>query len=366
MKCHLCQKDSPLISQAIGYCIDCIRSHFAEIGRDIREIHINNRLRDRLPPEPPRVPEGRSCRICANECRIPPAGMGYCGLYQNLEGRIVPITSSRLKGIVHWYYDGLPTNCCAAWVCPGCSSTGYPRFSYSHGPEYGYKNLAVFYGACNFDCLFCQNWTYRRDLGHSAPSPVEDLARAVDTRTSCICFFGGDPTPQVVHALRAARLAQQKNKGRVLRICWETNGGVSPSLLEQMAQVSSASGGCIKVDLKAWSEEVSLALCGVSNRQTLENFRRLAGFHKERGDPPFLIASTVLVSGYVDPYEVRCLARFIASLDPSIPYTLLAFHPGFQMWDLPSTSREDARECLDGAQGEGLTNVHLGNIHLLW
>jgi pyruvate formate lyase activating enzyme len=226
--------------------------------------------------------------------------------------------------------------------------------------------LAVFYGACNFDCLFCQNWTFRRDLKNPVPSPVEDLVKAVDKKTSCICFFGGDPTPQVIHALRASRMALQENAERVLRICWETNGGASPALIDEMAHVSLRSGGCIKVDLKAYSEQVNLALCGVSNSQTLENFRRLAAFHKERKEPPFLIASTLLVSGYVDVHEVRALARFIASLDPAIPYTLLAFHPDFRMNDLPPTSRDHAFQCLQAAQEEGLTNVQIGNIHLLW
>lgn len=366
MHCRRCQKDSPLISQTIGYCVDCIRSHSAEVAQDLREIHIRNRAKDRLPPEPPRAPEGRPCHICFNECCIPPGGRGFCGIYENRGGKLVPITSGRLKGIVHWYYDGLPTNCCAAWVCPGCSEAGYPGLSYTPGPEYGYKNLAIFYGACNFDCLFCQNWTFRRDLKNPVPSSVEALARAVDDTTSCICFFGGDPTPQVIHSLRAARMVLAENKGRVLRICWETNGAASPPLLEQMARVSLASGGCIKVDLKTHSEEVSLALCGVSNRQTLENFRRLAAFRKERPEPPFLIASTLLVPGYVDVDEVRGIARFIASLDPSIPYTLLAFHPDFRMSDLPPTSREHAAQCLEAAQEEGLINLHVGNLHLLW
>jgi len=161
-------------------------------------------------------------------------------------------------------------------------------------------------------------------------------------------------------------MALQENAGRVLRICWETNGGASPPLIDQMARVSLSSGGCIKVDLKAWNEEVNLALCGVSNKQTLENFRRLAAFHTERKEPPFLIASTLLVPGYVDVQEVRGLARFIASLDPTIPYTLLAFHPDFRMDDLPPTSRGHATQCLEAAQGEGLANVNVGNLHLLW
>ena len=187
----------------------------------------------------------------------------------------------------------------------------------------------------------------------------------MDDKTSCVCFFGGDPTPQVIHALWVARKALKEARGRVLRICWETNGGVALPLLDQMARVSMASGGCIKVDLKAWSEGVHFALCGVSNRGTLENFRRLAKYQGERPDPHFLVASTLLVPGYVDSFEVRNLARFIASLSPSIPYTLLAFHPDFRMGDLHSTSRQHALECLEAAKAEGVQNVHLGNVHLL-
>jgi pyruvate-formate lyase-activating enzyme len=34
---------------------------------------------------------------------------------------------------------------------------------------------------------------------------------------------------------------------------------------------------------------------------------------------------------------VAAIARFIASLDPNIPYSLLAFHPQFNMSHLPMT-----------------------------
>ena len=43
--------------------------------------------------------------------------------------------------------------------------------------------------------------------------------------------------------------------------------------------------------------------------------------------------------GYIDATQVGRIAEFIAGLDPSIPYALLAFHPAFEMNDLPTTSR---------------------------
>jgi pyruvate-formate lyase-activating enzyme len=35
------------------------------------------------------------------------------------------------------------------------------------------------------------------------------------------------------------------------------------------------SGGCTEFDLKAWSEPVHLALCGVSNERAMRNFEHL-------------------------------------------------------------------------------------------
>jgi pyruvate formate lyase activating enzyme len=138
-----------------------------------------------------------------------------------------------------------------------------------------------------------------------------------------------------------------------------------PSLLRQAAELSVKSGGCIKFDLKAWSEGLHIALCGVTNRRTLENFKLLAAYTQKRPLPPFLIASTLLIPGYVDQEEVANIAMFIASLNPEIPYSLLAFYPQFLMGDLPTTSRHLAYECLEAAKEAGLNNVRIGNIHLL-
>ena len=78
-----------------------------------------------------------------------------------------------------------------------------------------------------------------------------------------------------------------------------------------------------------------------------------------------LIASTLLIPGYVDIYEVQQLAEFIAGLSPLIPYSLLAFHPQFYMDDLPTTSRSHAQKAKQVAEKAGLKNVRIGNIHLL-
>jgi pyruvate formate lyase activating enzyme len=361
--CKLCNARSSLISRELGVCLECIKGNPDEALNIAMRAHRRSRAAFGLPEEPPRDPGGAACHLCANECRIPEGGRGYCGLRGNEGGRLVGPTPE--EGKLSWYRDPLPTNCVADWVCPGGTGAGYPRYAHSPGPELGYRNLAVFFHACSFNCLYCQNWRFRVETLSPRTASVNELASDIDERTSCICYFGGDPAPQLPFALKASRLSLERSRGRILRICWETNGSMSPDRLDEMIKLSFGSGGCIKFDLKAFNEDLHLALTGVSNQRTLENFRRVGEETMVRAEPPLLVASTLLVPGYADEEEVRSIARLIASINPEIPYRLLAFHPCFYLADLPLIQRAQARSCLDAAREEGLRRVSLGNLQLL-
>jgi pyruvate formate lyase activating enzyme len=362
-ECMLCHGQSRQISRALGLCVACIRAGSAQARARAATAHARARRQFRLPTRPPRTPAGTRCRRCVNACKIETGKVGYCGVRRN-EGE-------RLSGgdaesaAVQWYHDPLPTNCVAAWVCPACGPAGYPDFTDTKGPEHGYSNLAVFYEACSFDCLFCQNWHFRLHSVDGARRSAAELAAAVDAATRCVCFFGGDPSCQIEHALAAARLVRKRREGHILRVCWETNGSMSRAALDEAAELSLESGGCIKFDLKAWDEPLHRALCGVTNRRTLRNFEYLSTWIGRRPDPPLLVAATLLLPGYIEAEQVGRIADFLAGLDPSIPYALLAFYSAFEMSDLPRTSRQQAAECLAAAQAAGLKRVRIGNAHLL-
>jgi pyruvate formate lyase activating enzyme len=78
-----------------------------------------------------------------------------------------------------------------------------------------------------------------------------------------------------------------------------------------------------------------------------------------------VVASTLLVPGYVDAEEVHKLARFVAEHDPETPYALLAFSPRFVMRDLPRTSFAHAEAALAAARDAGLRHVRIVNRQLL-
>lgn len=366
--CQICQRTSPLISSQLGVCRECIREEPQKALEITSQVHANTRAAFGLPPTPPRDQGGLTCGLCANNCRIGKGGRGYCGLAANVNDKLLRLGGTQQKGVLEWYYDPLPTNCVAWWFCPGCTGRGYPEYAYRPHAETGYSNLAVFYGSCSLDCLFCQNWHYRGLAAKLEPSiSAESLAEKAGRHVSCICYFGGDPSTQMLHALKASKLALEKARTEkcILRICWETNGYWNPKLGLKAAELSLVSGGVVKFDLKTWDENLNKALCGVSNKPTLRSFKEIGEkFFEKRPEVPVLTASTLLVPGYVDVEEVHEIARFIARINPRIPYTLLAFYPCYVMNDLPTTSRKHAQQCYEVAK-KHVENVRIGNTQLL-
>ncbi|MBL7070758.1 MAG: radical SAM protein [Candidatus Omnitrophica bacterium] len=362
-KCINCAKESRLISQTLGVCLDCIRKDYGKASEHIQKTHSAIRKTFGLPDKPPKGWSGASCEICVNKCNIPPGGKGYCGIRENERGKISGPTED--MAYITYYHDQLPTNCVAGWACPGGTGSGYPEFCHKKSAEIGYKNLAVFYLGCSLNCLFCQNFHFREELQNPPAVSSDTLLKAVDELTSCICYFGGDPSPQLPHSIAFSRRALDLKKGDILRICWETNGTMDPKLLSEVMDIALTSGGCVKFDLKAYSKDLNIALCGITNKRTLDNFSLASKYVMKRKVPPVLTASTLLVPGYIDREEVYNISRFIAGHDPDIPYSLLGFGPDFFMRDLPFTSKRHADECAAAAREAGLTNVNIGNYNLL-
>ncbi len=361
--CQICKHTAATISRTLGICLTCIRAMPQEALEISEEVHMQSRVEFGLPSTPPEDPQGIACTLCVNECKIPEKGYGYCGLRTGQNGRLVGVSTQQAK--LSWYHDPLPTNCVGDWVCSGGTNAGYPTYSYCSGAEYGYKNLAVFFEACSFNCLFCQNWHFREKSMGADVRSIDALLDVVDQHTACICYFGGDPSAQLPFSLKASRQAIEQNKDRILRICWETNGSMRPDLLDEMMELALDSGGCVKFDLKALDLHLHRALTGITNQRTLKNFARAAKYIHRRPSPPPVIASSLLIPGYIDEREIGAIAEFIAGLDADIPFSLLAFHPRFYMSDLPVTPRALADRCCQAARDAGLNKVRIGNVHLL-
>jgi len=325
-KCRLCGKESVTVSNVIGVCADCLRSR-KEALKIALEPHERYRRSLGLPVRPPRSRNGIKCGLCVNECVIGEGERGFCGYWRVREGILEPVVG-RGNAAVIWYLDPHPTNCVAGHVCPANTPRGYPAYTRTEGIERGYHNLAVFFAACSLDCIFCQNWEHKDIISHE---PV---------------------------------------RGKyVKRICWETNGLESTTVISEMSMLSLRTGGIVKVDWKAWTPSIYEALTGVNGHSAVNRLKRnvevIAKHMGERPEPPLLVVSTLLVPGYVDVEEVENIAGFLAGVNPHIPYVLLAFHPDHLLTDLPPTSSGHAFRALQAAKKAGLKEVYIGNIWLL-
>ncbi|MGC8816689.1 MAG: radical SAM protein [Candidatus Hadarchaeum sp.] len=367
-RCQLCDLEANYISEALGVCPTCVREHFDEAKPYLSAAHARVRRKHGLPPEPPRDGSGVECNDCGNRCRISVGRKGLCGVVENLEGKLVRRFGTPEKGLLTWYYDPLPTNCVPADFCAGSGGAGYPKWCRTPQGDIGYFNLSIFLGSCTYNCLYCQNYGYHELTVAGFPTiSAGQLAEKADERVGCACYFGGDPSSQMPFVIASARVMREaaEKEGRLLRVCLETNLSMNRSSLEKFTELSLVSGGGVKADLKCWSPEILYALSGVDHRAAYDNFSWLARQHSRRPEVPLARASTLLVPGYVDDEEIRSLASFIADLDSTIPYSLLAFHPLHHMEDMPFTKKEDAERFLEICREEGLQKVRIGNPWLL-
>ncbi len=377
-KCRICGRDW-LVSETLGVCVDCIRNRREDALNIIRGKRWLWRIRLGLETEPPRN-GSIHCHVCINECRISNGSRGFCGVWIN-DGKLRPLGGEG-KLTLMTYLDPLPTNCVATPVCPAVGR-GYPKYSLSRHGEYGYFNLAVFMGGCELDCAFCQNYEHKVWIAHGKVGgllrsvTIDELVKeALNPRVTCVCYFGGDPTPQSSLLVLASRKIINEALARgqqPKRICWETNGLANPLIMREMARLSLISGGIVKIDWKAWNPGVYEALTGVNGERAIkrlvENTDLIARIARERPDPPLLVVSILLVPGYVDAEEVRGIASYVSSLsnkyNVNIPIVLLAFHPDYLMKDLPPTSIHHMDEAIKIVREAGIKEIYVGNEWLL-
>jgi pyruvate formate lyase activating enzyme len=295
--------------------------------------------------------------------------VSYCGLrniQKNNNGELPYPKKS--KGYIHGYIDANPTNCCNSWFCPAGTSSGYPEFSCSNGPEYGTYSYAAFLYGCTFNCLFCQNSSHKYFKKRHL-FDIETLANQIvkNENITCLCYFGGTPESQLPFSIALAELILEKlEEKRKFRICWEWNGSGRRDLVEKCMNIAINTGGNIKFDLKSFNEKLNLAMCGVSNKRTLDNFKYLAeNYFGTRGDDmPEMSGCTLMVPGYTNHEEVEQIARFVSEINDNIPYSLLVFHGDYQMRDLRLTPKKQAEKCLEVAK-KYLKKINLINKFLL-
>lgn len=274
------------------------------------------------------------CFLCPHHCRISEGRRGRCRVRENREGNLYSLNYGKLisenidpvekKPIFH--------------LLPGSLS---------------YSIATV---GCNFRCRHCQNYEISQyPLIHDGaipgrertPARVVAAARAGGCRS--ISYTYVEPTIFYEFAYDTAVLARAAG----LRNIWVSNGYLGPEAGAQLAPLLDAAN----IDLKAFSDRFYREVCGAHLQPVLDTIT----LFKQLG--VWLEITTLIIPGWNDsPAELEEIARFIARLDPAIPWHVSRFWPTFKMIDRSPTPPTTLLQARKIGLAAGLQQVYLGNL----
>ena len=222
-------------------------------------------------------------------------------------------------------------------------------------------NYTVFMAGCNFKCLNCQSWTASQypdngyaQRGYEDPEKLaQECVQGLNTFAAKlmgadrISFSGGEST---VHLPYVEKVVEESRKiDPDMKINFDTNGYMSEKSLERVLSFSTS----ITYDLKAYHDEVHLALTGASSKPVLRNAEIIGRYAKGK-----LWEYRIVVIPELTEDEVRPLTDFIAGIDPSVPVCFLAFRPNFVLEDHRGAKTKHMQSYVRIARDSGLKSVY--------
>jgi pyruvate formate lyase activating enzyme len=162
-----------------------------------------------------------------------------------------------------------------------------------------------------------------------------------------IFFSGGEPTihlPYIEKIVDEARKIEPTTK-----VNYDTNGYMTEESLKRVLSFATS----ITYDLKAYHNEVHLALTGTPSAPILRNAEYIGKYAKDR-----LWEYRIVVIPKINENEIKPLTDFIAAIDPFLPVSFLAFRPNFILEFHPGADRRLMKRCVDIAWLSGLKNVY--------
>ena len=222
------------------------------------------------------------------------------------------------------------------------------------------QSYTVFMAGCNFKCLNCQNWTISQypDNGYAQRGyeDPESLAHECVTQlfsipgnlmgADRIFFSGGEAT---IHLPYIEKVVEKARKIRGdTKVNFDTNGYMTERSLSRILSFATS----VTYDLKAYHDELHLALTGASSKPVLRNAAALGRDAREK-----LWEYRILVIPEINEDEIRPLTDFIADIDPSLPTCFLASRPNFVLEQHPGAGEKLMEKCVATAKASGLKNV---------
>jgi pyruvate formate lyase activating enzyme len=274
------------------------------------------------------------CNLCNHRCQIAPQKFGICRVRQNKDGKL---------------YTHVFGEVIAAHVDP---IEKKPLYHFL--PKTTSFSIATV--GCNFRCPFCQNWQIsqvsRRIEGSVSGHkllPKEVVSQAKSHRCQSISYTYTEPTIFFEYAYETSKLAKEKGLANV----FVTNGYLTSEALETINPYLDA----CNVDLKSFREKFYKEYCQARLEPVLDSIRLMKKLNI------WVEITTLIIPGENDgDEELGQIARFIADLDPDIPWHISRFHPNYEFTERLATPLDTLRKAFSIGKKEGLRYIYVGNV----
>lgn len=274
-----------------------------------------------------------TCKTCPHECELAEGQVGLCRSRRARDGVVAAEGYGRITSLA---LDPIEKKPIACW-------------------RSGTTVLSLGGYGCNMRCSFCQNASIAQagaqDLTWRDVRPQEVVEAALgvrDRRCIGIAYTYNEPLVAWEFVRDTARLAHESGLVNVL----VSNGMAAEAVMADLAPLIDAAN----IDLKCFTAEGYRSLGGNLDavKRSIGMLAAEPGCHLE--------VTTLVVPGFSDDDEqVDSMARWLASLDPSIPYHLTRFFPQHRMRDVPPTPRATL-DRLAAIAKRHLPTVILGNV----
>ncbi len=279
--------------------------------------------------------DGRvQCDLCPRFCRLRDGQRGMCFVRMRQDDMIVLTTYGRSSGFCVDPIEKKPLN---------HFHPGTPILSFGTA-------------GCNLACKFCQNWdiSKSREMDRLAdtasPAGLAEAALRLDCRS--VAFTYNDPVIFHEYAIDVARACHERGVKTVA----VTAGYVCDEPRREFYRYMDAAN----VDLKAFTDEFYWQLAKGHLQPVLDTLVYL----KHETEVWFEL-TTLLIPGKNDSEaEIDAMTSWVVEqLGPDVPMHFTAFHPDWQMLDVPATPPATLTRAREVAMRNGVRYAYTGNVH---
>lgn len=276
------------------------------------------------------------CGVCNRRCIIKPGNRGHCQARANIEGRLYVLTYGDISSM---------------------SANPIEKKPFHHFFP-GTRALTIGSWGCNFDCVWCQNWS----ISKRAPDPQRSNYRSPDEFVDAIqqrhcqgtSFSFNEPTTGFFeYSLDVMPRARKRGFYNT----YITNGYMTE---ESLRWLHAAGLNAMNIDIKGCHAAVQ-KYCGIDNEKVWQTAKHAL-------DLGIWVEITTLVIPSVND-TTRCLARIAQrihqELGADVPWHVSGFHPAYRAKEYglttptPLATLERAHTI---GKKAGLNFVYIGNV----